>query len=85
MSKTTEITLKAIGNSQGFIIPQKILRLVAKDDAVNFIVEVKENKLIITPSKQPRHGWEEAFKKAGPDDLLIPDILDDDSIELLKL
>jgi antitoxin component of MazEF toxin-antitoxin module len=82
MSKATEITLKSIGNSQGFIIPKKVLRQVAKENEINFTVEVFENKLLITPSIPPRHGWEEAFKKAGSDELIIPDILDDDGIEL---
>ncbi len=83
MSKASgEITLKPIGNSQGFIIPKKLLRLVANDDTSNFIIEVEDGKLIIKPAIQPRQGWEAAFKKEGPDELLFPDILDDDSIEL---
>lgn len=82
MPTTLGITLKAIGNSQGFIIPKKILREVASEEAINFIIEVHENKLIITPALEPRYGWEKAFSKAGADELLLPDMLDDDDLEL---
>lgn len=73
MSQRIKISLTKIGNSQGFIIPKKILSEIAPETCNNFMLEVKNNKLVITAESNPREGWEEAFKNAGPDELLIPD------------
>ena len=60
-----------IGNSKGLRIPKAILEQCKMDTMVNLTVE--EGKLIITPYKNPREGWAEAFKRmaARGDDTLL--------------
>jgi antitoxin MazE len=73
-------TIRNIGNSKGVIIPQNILKQCFIEDDIT--IEVKDNKIIISPAhEQKRTGWAEAFKemaKNGDDELIIPDVLEDD-------
>jgi antitoxin MazE len=60
-----------IGNSKGLRIPKAILEQCKMENIVNLTVE--EGKLVITPYKNPREGWEEAARKlaASGDDSLL--------------
>jgi antitoxin MazE len=51
-----------IGNSRGIRIPKTIIEQCGFGDTVD--IHVEENRLIIAPEKQPRHGWREAFAAA---------------------
>jgi len=75
-----ETKLVQIGNSKGVRIPQKILNQCHIDDRITLTVQ--DDIIILKPLKsRPREGWDFAAKKmwaCGDDQLLIPDILDDD-------
>lgn len=60
-----------IGNSQGIRIPKVLLEQSGLSDEVE--LKVKKEEIIITPVKNTRQGWEEAFRKMteqGDDELL---------------
>ena len=60
-----------IGNSQGIRIPKLLLERSNLADEVE--LEAEEDRIIIRSTRQPRHGWENAFRamaKSG-DDLLL--------------
>ena len=75
-------SIRKIGNSKGIILPQSFLKECFIDDEVD--IEVKDNQIVITaPVEAKRQGWEEAFKKMaqnGDDQLVIPDVFDDEDI-----
>ncbi len=69
-----------IGNSKGIRIPKRVLKQCRIKDEVN--LTVKGRKIVLTPvARKPREGWAEAAAKmhdTGDDQLLIPDVLDED-------
>ena len=69
-----------IGNSRGVRIPKEVLNQCQIEDKV--YLSVQGDNIIIKPIKKvPREGWDLAAKKMherGDDQLLIPDVLDDD-------
>lgn len=75
--------MRNIGNSKGVILPKSLLLKCLIEEEVT--VEVKDNKIIISPAEtERRRGWAEAFQKmakAGDDKLEIPDLFDDESHE----
>jgi antitoxin MazE len=60
-----------IGNSQGLRIPKPILDQTGIRDDVE--IEVEKDKIIISPVKKVREGWDAAFKEmhARSDDELV--------------
>ena len=56
------INLTPIGNSQGFRIPQQILQQVEFEQQAH--LEVQDKKIVLTPVKQTRENWEQAFNQA---------------------
>ena len=63
-----------IGNSQGLRIPKPILEQTGIMDDVE--MEVEKNQIIIRPVKNPRKGWDNAFKvmgEKGDDEPIIDD------------
>ena len=76
-------TIRNIGNSKGIIIPQNFLKQCFIENEV--IMEVKDNTIVISPVKeQKRIGWAEAFQemaKNGDDELLIPDVFEEDDFK----
>ena len=72
--------LVPIGNSRGVRIPKAILQQCDMSDEVELVVEGRQ--IILSPTgQQPRKGWHEAAARmaaAGDDELLIPDVLEDD-------
>ncbi len=67
-----------IGNSKGIRIPSNIIKELDLGDQIE--MEIKGDKLIITPSKKTRDGWEKAAQKLHENEedyLLIDDDLDD--------
>ena len=61
-----------IGNSRGIRIPKPIIKQCGLGEAVELRVE--NERIIISPERQPRVGWEEKFRTAGcpaVDELLL--------------
>jgi antitoxin MazE len=75
-------TIRNIGNSKGIIIPQNFLKECYIEDEVN--IEIRDNHIIISAAKDvKRKGWTEAFQemaKNGDDQLIIPDVFNDEDI-----
>jgi antitoxin MazE len=70
-----KIELVRIGNSRGIRIPKPILDQCGFRDIVELRIE--NDTLVIAPEHQPREGWEEAFRAAGPpsrDELLLDSV-----------
>jgi len=67
-----KIDLVRVGNSRGIRIPKAILQQYGLKDVVELRAE--KDRLVITPAREPRAGWEKAFRAAGPsnsDELLL--------------
>jgi len=67
-----KVELIRIGNSRGIRIPKPIIEHCGFEDAVELRIE--NDHLVIAPARQPREGWEDAFRAAGPstqDELLL--------------
>lgn len=64
-------SLVKIGNSQGVRIPKPIIEQCGFTNEVEF--EVRNRELVIKSLRQPRQGWESAFKAmaANGDDTLL--------------
>ncbi len=60
-----------IGNSKGIRIPKALLEHFGGVDEVS--IEADADKLIISPAKKPRDGWEIAFRSMAHqgDDALL--------------
>ena len=67
------LELVRIGNSRGIRLPKPLIDQCGFGDTVH--VTVRGNRLIVSPDRPPRDGWEEAFKaavaKEGPAELLL--------------
>jgi antitoxin MazE len=55
--------LVRIGNSRGIRIPKPIIEQCGFGEKVELRVE--NQRLIVSPQRAPRQGWEEAFRAAG--------------------
>ncbi len=67
-----KVELIRVGNSRGIRIPKPLIEQCGLQGAVDLRIE--NNRLVISPARQPREGWEEAFRAAGSaahDDLLL--------------
>jgi antitoxin MazE len=67
-----KVELVRVGNSRGIRIPKPIIEQCGFEDAVELRVE--NDHLVIAPARQPREGWEEAFRDAASsasDELLL--------------
>jgi len=75
------IKLVQIGNSKGVRIPKKILDRCQVEGSLDLSVE--NESIILRPVKKvSREGWDVAAKEmhgAGDDQLLIPDVFEDDT------
>ena len=55
-----------IGNSQGVRLPKAVLRRAHLNVGQTVKIDVAaDRRIVIAREKQPREGWDEAFKKAG--------------------
>ena len=64
-----------IGNSQGVRIPKLLLERSNLPEEVE--IEAQDDRIIIRSAKQPRQGWEDAFRamaERGDDKLLDEDL-----------
>ncbi|MEF8811580.1 MAG: AbrB/MazE/SpoVT family DNA-binding domain-containing protein [Bacteroidales bacterium] len=77
-----EVSIIKIGNSKGVIIPSRFLKKIGAQSKVK--MEEKEGGLFLKPIRKPREGWEEAAKaahKEGEEEMLFPDVFDDEEME----
>lgn len=77
-----EVPIVQIGNSKGIRLSKTILEQYQIEDKVELVLE--NDFLIIKPLRKPREGWAEAFRQMhenGDDELLIPDIFEDEIFE----
>lgn len=78
-----ETSIIKVGNSKGIIIPSKFLKLIGLKDKVS--IDLDDNKLIIVPLEEnARENWNALFSKANSkvdNDILIPDVFEDESFE----
>ncbi|MBA4300041.1 antitoxin MazE [Algoriphagus alkaliphilus] len=80
-----ETNVIKIGNSKGVRLSKTILEKYQIGEKVEIILE--DNQIVLKPIKTPRQGWAEAFKKMhenGDDELLIPDVFEDEDFEEWK-
>jgi antitoxin MazE len=77
------VSVIPIGNSKGIRIPKNILTELKIENEAE--MNITNNEIIIRRiEKNPREGWEEAFKKmhqAEDDQLLIPSEFENNSFE----
>ena len=55
--------LVRIGNSRGVRIPKPIIEQCGLGETVELSIE--NDRLIISPGRRPRQGWDEAFRAGG--------------------
>lgn len=76
--------IRAVGNSQGVLIPKPILAQVGLEHEVEMTVE--DGAIVLRPAKsQPREGWAEACRdlRDVEDDVLVwPEFGNDDDGQL---
>ena len=58
-----EADIVSIGNSRGIRIPAHILKLCGIEKKVQ--MEVRDGQITLTPVKEVRQGWEDAFRQAA--------------------
>ncbi len=71
-----KVNLVSIGNSKGVRIPRSIIKACGFGDQVE--MRVSEGKVVLTPARNLREGWNRAFERmaaAGDDALLVPESL----------
>lgn len=71
-----------IGNSKGIRLSKMLLERYGIRDRVELILE--KGRIIIKPVKDPRQGWDDAFREMhekGGDALLMPDVFEDETPE----
>ena len=77
-----ETNIIKIGNSKGLRLSKTLLKKYKIKDKVQ--IELHDEGILIKPFSSPRAGWNELFKRMrrdGDDDLLIPDIFEDEIID----
>jgi len=80
-----EVSVIKIGNSRGIRFSKTITERYNIRDTVDLILD--KGQIIIKPLSKPRKGWEEAFMDMnanGDDNLILPDIFDDENSEECK-
>ncbi|MGD1072806.1 MAG: AbrB/MazE/SpoVT family DNA-binding domain-containing protein [Bryobacteraceae bacterium] len=69
------VSIRQIGNSQGFVIPKPVLVQVGLDDAAGAEMTIEGGALVLRrPARPARSGWGEAARKvaeAGDDALVM--------------
>jgi len=77
-----DVSVIKIGNSRGIRLSKDLLERYNIRDKVELIAE--KGYIIIRPKPEPRKGWDKAFRQmhaAGDDQLLIPDVFEDETFE----
>jgi antitoxin MazE len=77
-----DISVIHIGNSKRIRLSKTLIEKYNITDKIELILE--KGYIILKPKREPRSGWEKAFKKMhenGDDKLLINDLFDDENLE----
>jgi antitoxin MazE len=77
-----KVSIINIGNSKGILLSKTILEKYGFEGKIEIIM--KQDHVELKAVSPPRQGWDETFKEMhqrGDDELLLEDMLDDDSIE----
>ena len=77
-----KVPIIAIGNSKGLRLSKTILERYNIKDNIELVLE--KNRIILKPVDEPRKGWKKAFeniRKHGEDELLIPDVFEDENFD----
>lgn len=62
MPATIKTRIIRIGNSRGIRIPKILLEQAHLSEDEEVELELKQNQIIVRPTREMRHGWESAFK-----------------------
>jgi len=76
------LSIIKIGNSKGIRLKKSILERYDIREKVELTFE--KGRIIMKPVSEPRQGWEDSFKAMHDqkdDELLIPDVFEDDNDE----
>lgn len=77
-----ETNIIQIGNSKGVILPAEILKQLKLSLKSTVSVSLEDNNIVI--KTQPRQGWEEdaiRLHAESGDELLVPDVFEDEKFE----
>ena len=77
-----ELSVIKIGNSKGIRLSKTLLEKYNIKDTVE--LELERDQIIIKPKKEPRKGWEKAFKgvhENDDDNNLMPDVFEDETFD----
>ena len=58
--------LRKMGNSVGMIVPKPLLKELGADARVAMDVRVEQGKVIATPLRHPRDGWQKKTRIRQP-------------------
>lgn len=82
-----QVTIRAIGNSKGVVLPKPILAQAGLEDATDAEMTVENGAIILRkPVKAARDGWAEAAKKLaaeGGDELVMGEFGNEADAELV--
>ena len=59
-----KIDIIKVGNSKGIRIPKAMIEALGLEDSVE--LEIIDGKMVLSPLKKVREGWEEAFRADPP-------------------
>jgi len=77
-----KVSVIKIGNSKGIRFSKSIIEQYNITDKVDLVFE--DGHFIVKPIKAVRKGWSDAFKEMhanADDELLIPDVFEEESFE----
>ncbi|TBH76515.1 AbrB/MazE/SpoVT family DNA-binding domain-containing protein [Aquirufa nivalisilvae] len=80
-----KISIIPIGNSKGIRLSKTMLEKYQIEDSIELILQ--EDCIVLKPIQKARKGWTEAFRQMSEnqeDQLLIPDVFEDESLEAWK-
>src|SRR6185436_5144099 len=73
--RTVHVSIRQIGNSQGFVIPKPVLAQLGLDSKTGAEMTIEDDALVLRrPSSPARTGWAEAASRiaeAGDDALVL--------------
>jgi len=81
------VTIRAIGNSKGIVLPKPVLAQAGLEDATDAEMTVENGVILLRKSTRPaRDGWAEAAKRLaaeGGDELVMGEFGNDADAELV--
>ena len=85
--RTTHVSIRRIGNSQGIVIPKPVLSQLGLDAKVGVEMTIEDGALVLRrPASPARTGWAEAARsivEAGDDELVMGEFGNAEDSELV--